>query len=78
MGLVENGGVILATGTPEFFDGGDHLLCKLTSGDRVWSFGIPWGTTELAMRRCGDVLEAHRSEARGIVKPFRKGPLPGH
>lgn len=69
--------VVLATETPEFLDGGDHLLCKLTSGGRVFSFGIKWSDTEIAMRRCGAVLDQHRAKARGVVNPFRRKPTHG-
>lgn len=64
--------VILATETPVFSDGGDFLLCELTSGGKSWAFGIPWHATELAMRRCGAVLDAHRERARNVAV-FGKG-----
>jgi hypothetical protein len=67
--------VVLATETPSFRDGGDFLLCDITSGGRVWTYGIPWCSTEIAMRRCGEVLDAHRAKARGVVEQIkRKGP----
>jgi len=59
--------VILATDVPAFRDGGDFLLCELQSGGRTWAFGIPWHATELAMRRCGAVLDAHREKARNVA-----------
>lgn len=59
-------GVILATDVPVFRDCGDFLLCELKSGDKTWSFGIPWFATECAMRRCGVVLDGHRERARNV------------
>jgi hypothetical protein len=60
------GTVVLATETPVFRDGGDFLLCELQSGGRTWSFGIPWGSTEQAMERCGEVLDRHRRQSRNV------------
>lgn len=60
--------VLLSTTTPEFLDGGDHLLCRLTSGGKVWSFGIKWSDTEAAMLRCGAVLEAHRARVVPLAR----------
>jgi hypothetical protein len=71
--------VVLATETPSFRDGGDFLLCDITSGGRVWSFGILWADTERAMHFCGEVLDQHRAKARN-VKAFKRAgngsPLP--
>lgn len=70
------GHVILATGIPVFSDGGDFLLCELTSGRDTWTFGIRWPDTEVAMEQCAIVLDGHRTKSRNVM--LFPGRPPGH
>lgn len=65
--MPNEGHVILATGAPNFSDGGDFLLCELRSGGETWTFGIKWCDTEQAMEQCGLVLDVHRANARNVA-----------
>lgn len=77
--MSNDGQVILATAVPVFSDGGDFLLCELTSGGKTWAFGIPWHSTELAMHRCGIVLDAHRGKCQVVpLGKSKKDPPASH
>lgn len=46
------------------------MRCDVASGDKTWTFYIPWHFAEQSIPACEDVFATHFLNLNGVVEPI--------